>query len=57
MKDGKPNISMKGTYEIVAASGALAGIKGSGNYSGYFTAEDKYHLDWDGVTSGGPHTN
>jgi hypothetical protein len=57
LKDGKPNTSMKGSYEIVGGSGALADIKGGGNYSGYFTAEDKYHLEWDGTSSGGPRTN
>jgi len=29
---------MKGTYEIVAATGALAGTKGAGTYTGHFTA-------------------
>ena len=57
MKDGKPNTSMKGTYEIVAATGALAGTKGSGTYTGYFTAEDKYQVNWDGMRSGGSGTN
>jgi hypothetical protein len=51
MKDGKPNTTMKGTYNIVSATGALAGIEGSGTYSGYFTAEDKYHIDWAGTRS------
>jgi len=57
MKDGTPNTSMKGAYEIVAATGALAGTKGSGTYTGYFTAEDKYQVNWDGISSGGPRTN
>jgi hypothetical protein len=57
MKDGKPNTTMKGTYEIVAATGALAGTKGSGTYAGYFTAEDKFQVNWDGISSGGPGTN
>ena len=48
MKDGKPNTAMKGKYSIVSATGALAEIKGEGTYSGYFTAEDKYHVDWEG---------
>jgi hypothetical protein len=52
MKDGKPNTAMKGKYSIVSAAGALAGIKGEGTYSGYFTAEDKFHLDWEGNRSG-----
>jgi hypothetical protein len=49
MKDGQPNTTMKGTYEVVNATGALAGTKGKGTYSGYFTAEGKYHIDWDGM--------
>ncbi|MEX2167546.1 MAG: hypothetical protein WD852_11120 [Methyloceanibacter sp.] len=57
MKDGKPNTTMKGTYEIVAATGALAGTKGSGTYAGYFTAEDKFHIDWEGTVSAPPGTN
>jgi hypothetical protein len=51
MKDGKPNTTMKGSYAIDSATGALAGTQGKGNYSGYFTAEDKYHIDWDGTRS------
>ena len=49
MKDGKPNTTMKGSYAVVSASGALAGTRGEGSYSGYFTAEDKYHIDWNGT--------
>ncbi|MGI8851749.1 MAG: hypothetical protein ACR2GC_00320 [Methyloceanibacter sp.] len=48
---------MKGTYEIVAATGALAGTKGAGTYTGHFTAEDKFQVNWDGMSSGGPRTN
>lgn len=48
MKDGKPNTTMKGEYVVVDGTGALAGIEGEGTYTGYFTAEDKYHVDWEG---------
>jgi hypothetical protein len=51
MKDGKPSTTVKGTYSIVGGSGALAGIEGKGSYSGYFTAEDKFHIDWEGSRS------
>lgn len=51
MKDGKPNTTFKGNWVIVNAKGALAGIEGKGTYSGYFTAEDKYHVDWEGMRS------
>ena len=49
LKDGQPKTTMKGSYAVVSASGALAGTKGEGSYSGYFTAEDKYRIDWEGT--------
>jgi hypothetical protein len=49
MKDEKPNTTMKGNYVVVSASGALAGMQGEGAYSGYFTAADKFHIDWNGT--------
>ena len=52
MKDGQPNTTFKGKWVVVNAKGALAGIKGEGTYSGHFTAEDKYHVDWEGSRSG-----
>lgn len=51
LKDGQPNTTMKGSYAVIGAAGALAGSEGKGSYSGYFTAEDKYHLAWDGMRS------
>jgi hypothetical protein len=51
MKDGRPNTTFKGKWVIVDGKGALAGTKGEGTYSGYFTAEDKYHVDWEGTRS------
>jgi hypothetical protein len=51
MKDGKPNTTMKGSYAVVGATGALAGTEGAGTYTGYFTAEDKYHVAWEGTRS------
>jgi hypothetical protein len=48
MKNGQPNTSFKGDWNIVGGQGALAGEKGSGTYSGYFTSQDKYHVDWTG---------
>jgi len=51
LKDGQPNTTMKGKYVLVGGTGALAGIEGEGTYSGYFTAADKYHLDWEGTRS------
>ena len=49
LKDGQPKTTMKGSYAIVSATEALAGTQGEGNYSGYFTAEDKYRIDWEGT--------
>jgi hypothetical protein len=48
--DGKPNTAFNGTYTIAADEGTL-GIKGEGTYSGYFTAENKFHVDWKGTRS------
>lgn len=50
MKDGKPNTTFKGTYTIAADEGTF-GVKGQGTYSGYFTTEDKFHVDWEGTRS------
>ena len=49
LADGQPNTTMKGRYAIVGASGVLAGMQGKGIYSGYFTAKNKYRIDWDGT--------
>lgn len=45
-------VTMSGKYEDVAGTGALAGHNGSGTFSGYYTAEDKYHVDWKAHGSG-----
>lgn len=51
MKKGQPNTTFKGNWVIVSGTGALAGIEGAGTYSGYFSAADKYHVDWEGARS------
>jgi len=48
MKDGHPNTTFKGKWVYVKGTGHLAGTQGDGTYSGYFTAEDKFHVDWEG---------
>ncbi|MGH6803566.1 MAG: hypothetical protein ACREC3_09395 [Methyloceanibacter sp.] len=48
MKDDKPNTTFKGIYTIVAGDGTL-GVDGQGTYSGYYTAADKFHVDWEGT--------
>ncbi|MEE8192471.1 MAG: hypothetical protein V3T74_06970, partial [Gemmatimonadales bacterium] len=47
-EDGTPRTSMKGEWAIIKGSGRYEGIKGDGTYAGYFTAEDKFHVDWEG---------
>jgi hypothetical protein len=51
MKDGKPSTTFEGKYEFVSGKGALAGATGSGTYSGHFTAEDAFHVEWQGHIS------
>jgi hypothetical protein len=51
MQGGQPKTTMKGNYVIVDGTGKLAGIEGEGTYTGYFTAENKYHVDWRGLRS------
>ena len=50
MKDGQPKTTFKGTYTIAPDEGTI-GLAGKGTYSGYFTAEDKFHVDWEGTRS------
>ena len=50
MRDGKPKTTFKGTY-IFAPDDGTIGVAGRGTYSGYFTAEDKFHVDWEGTRS------
>jgi hypothetical protein len=39
---------LQGQLHHTAGDGTL-GINGQGTYSGYFTAEDKFHVDWEGT--------
>ena len=48
MKDGNPMTSTKGQWEYVSGTGKFAGIKGKGEYSGYFTSATEYTVDWKG---------
>lgn len=50
-KDGEPKTTFKGKWVIINGTGALAGIEGEGTYAGYFTAEDRFHVDWEGSRS------
>ncbi len=49
--DGSPRTSFKGTWEYVNGTGKYAGIKGTGNYNGYFTSKTTYNVDWSGEYS------
>ena len=51
MKDGQPSTTMKGKWSIVKATGHLDGTRGDGTFTGYFTAKDKFHVDWEGWRS------
>lgn len=51
IKDGRPDTKFKGSWVVVKGAGRLEGAKGEGTYSGYFTAEDKFHVDWEGQTA------
>ena len=47
-KEGKPNITFKGTFTWTKGMGKYAGIQGTGTYSGYFTSETDLVADWKG---------
>ena len=48
MKDGNPMTSFKGQWEYVGGTGKYNGIKGKGDYNGYFTSATEYTVDWKG---------
>lgn len=48
IKDGNPMTSFKGKWEYVGGTGKFAGIKGKGDYNGYFTSATEYTVDWKG---------
>ena len=48
MKDNNPMTSFKGQWEYVGGTGKLKGIKGKGDYNGYFTSATEYNVDWKG---------
>lgn len=50
-EDGSPRTSFKGTWEYVAGTGKYNGLKGSGEYHGYFTSKTTYNVDWSGEYS------
>ena len=53
MKNGQPNTSVTGNWTIVSGKGTLAGQKGKGTYSGYYTSPEKFHVDWTGNIDAG----
>ena len=51
MKDGNPMTSFKGKWVYANGTGKYAGVKGGGDYTGYFTSKDTYVIDWKGDSS------
>jgi hypothetical protein len=47
-EDGTPDTRFKGRWAAIHGAGQYAGIQGDGVYAGYFTAEDKFQVDWEG---------
>jgi hypothetical protein len=52
MKDGKPATTFAGNYDVVAGNGALTAMTGSGKYSGHFSTDKAFHVEWQGHKSG-----
>jgi hypothetical protein len=50
-KDGQPKTTFEGRWVMIYGAGALAGMEAAGTYVGYFTAEDRFHVDWEGSRS------
>ncbi len=50
-KDGQPKTTFEGRWVMIYGAGALAGSEAQGTYVGYFTAEDRFHVDWEGSRS------
>lgn len=50
-KDGQPKTIFEGKWVMISGTGALAGIEADGTYAGYFTTEDRFHVDWEGSRS------
>ncbi|PKO52653.1 MAG: hypothetical protein CVU27_03395 [Betaproteobacteria bacterium HGW-Betaproteobacteria-20] len=48
MKDGNPMTSTRGQWEYVGGTGKYQGVKGKGEYNGYFTSATEYTVDWKG---------
>ncbi len=46
--EGLPNTSVKGDWVFDHGSGKYNGISGSGTYTGYFTSEKEFTVDWNG---------
>ncbi|MGB8275988.1 MAG: hypothetical protein WCF16_12065 [Alphaproteobacteria bacterium] len=51
LKDDKPSTAFQGKWSYVGGSGKYEKLTGDGTYAGYFTAEDKFHVDWKGYSN------
>jgi len=47
-KEGKPNITFKGTFTWIKGMGQYANIQGTGTYSGSFISETTNVAEWEG---------
>lgn len=47
-KDGTPNTTFEGTWTKVNGTGKYERVTGGGTYSGHFTSENDYVVDWNG---------
>jgi hypothetical protein len=45
---GTPNTNISGSWEFHKGTGKYEGISGSGSYTGYFTSEKNFVVDWQG---------
>jgi hypothetical protein len=51
LQDGQAKTTFEGRWVMINGAGVLAGIEAEGTYVGYFTAEDRFHVDWEGSRS------
>jgi hypothetical protein len=51
LQDGQAKTTFEGRWVMINGAGVLAGIEAEGTYVGYFTAEDRFRVDWEGWRS------
>jgi len=50
-QEGTPQTSFAGEWQYTGGTGPYANIKGSGTYSGHFTSQTEYVVDWKGFSN------